>query len=174
MPGERLPEWAARIAAGLRRLPDAAARTVTSRGPRILSAFRDAVGHRSGGSAASFRLDTRTGQVTVSSEHPGVVARETGATLRGHPWLAVPVGPARDTTRRAGGPRSDVPLFLLVARDGRRFLATHRGGSIELRWKLQPTVQVKRHPVLAAAFDRATRGLDADLIATAGREVGPG
>lgn len=151
---ETLERWAPRVGAALRGLADTMLRELAERTRATADAVRRRAPQHVQISAA-----TQTSGTSLAAEGDGAGLLDHGGTVRGRPWVAVPVGP-RIAVR---GPRLDGDLFALRSRDGRVFLASRRGGALDVRWRLIRSVTVRGSHYLSGPAE--------ELIAEAPRRM---
>lgn len=160
-----LEQWSRELPVALRRLPSVAEVQLRDLGDRALRAVRE---RAKGGIKESLSLDAVAGEVRIGSNHPGAYALETGDTIHGSPWLAIPLA----GVHAEAGPRSDpANLFVLRARDGRLFLASKSSGVVQLRWKLQAQVTPRRQPFMGPGIDAARADFPERVLAAGHREM---
>lgn len=158
--------WVREVSAGLRHAPATVATELRSFGERA----RESVRRRArGGIKDSIQVREVDGKVEVFSNHPGAAPLETGETIHGSPWLAIPLF----GTNVAGGPRSD-PMGLFVIRSrGELFLASRSSGQLWVRWKLQATVQPRHAPFFRPGVEEARADFPQRALAALTAEVAP-
>lgn len=139
---ETLEQWSRRLPAELERAPRTAlqrlgdlVREQAARASRM--APRD-TGKLSRSVRTEQRGDLSRGEIVLSSSHPGAALQDTGGVVRGRPWLAIPIGP-----RTHQSPRHDGSLFAIRSRSGAVYLASRRGGALDLRWRLVRSIVVR-------------------------------
>lgn len=143
---EPLERWAPRVASALERVPGAAASALRGRAAARARAVR---GPRHLRIESELRGTLDRGEVVLSAEGHGAEVQELGGSIHGRPWLAVPVRPSVT----ASSPRRDGDLFAIRSR-GRVFLASRRGGALDIRWRLVSDVRIKAQHYLRREADR--------------------
>lgn len=171
---ERLENWAPRVAGALERVPAAVAARAQDLAREAREAARRRAPRRTGRLQASidaaFRGTVSAGRIVVSASSPGAELQEEGGTVHGSPFLAIPLRPDIDQHRR--GPRADGDLFIIRRRDGRFYLASRRGGALDVRWRLIDQVRVPAQHFLRPAAEQASQRLSGEVVAAIDRELG--
>lgn len=165
-----LDQMTREVPAGLRHAESAAERELRELGPRGAAAVRRrAPVGRTGALERSIRDEYRPGHVEIYSTDPAAEALETGPVLHGTPYMAIPL---TEATRQLAGPRSDVAgLFVLRSRAGELFLASEASGAVEIRWKLQAAVKVRRQQFFSEGMREVLSDFDERLLRAVDREM---
>lgn len=175
MSGELLDRWAERLGEGLAALPSSLRKEVVDWCVDARARMRARVVKDSGETARSVEVRVRTapgstkGQIRITAGGAAKVL-EDGGPIVGRPWLAIPL---REDVAGIKRPRADAGLFVLRARDGRLFLASRVGGSLELRWKLQRRVQREARPFMRPVVEEGRARLSGSLIKRMRDAAGP-
>ncbi len=172
---ERLEDWGPRMQRGLRRAPGSVAAELRKWRDEVRLKVIRATPRDKGGLQRSIEADIKLdnklhGHISVSSEDPAAKVLEEGGTLRGQPWMAIPLRP---DVRARGTPRKDGGLFALTTRAGQTFLVSRRGGALDFRWKLQRQVHRKAQPFIAPTIEKARKPLAKRLLARIHEHLGP-
>lgn len=168
MSAERLEDWAPRVAGALDRIPAGVEARFRALAPQMQAAARRRARVRTGAFRDSIQAIASGRSVHLSTDHPGASAFEQGGSLRGAPFLAIPL---RDEVRAVRDPRRDGPLFRLRLRDGRVFLASRASGALDIRWRLAEAVTVRKSPTLLPAGAEVAATLPALAEATVRHEL---
>ena len=139
---ESLQAWARRLPRELERAPKTAMGRLRALLAEQAERARRMAPRDTGAMGRSVVTETRgdlgAGSLSLGSTHPGAALQDAGGVVRGRPWLAIPIGP-----QRYSSPRLESGLFALRSRDGRVFLASRRGGALDLRWRLVRSIVVR-------------------------------
>lgn len=160
---DQLHAWAPPTAAALRDVANVVHATLVERARRWLEDARRGAPVDRGDLARSIDAQVTDDHRIAVSMPARYAVVEDGGTIRPRrgQWLAVPIVPA---AALLPGPRSDIGgLFVVVRRDGRRFLASRAGGSIDLRWRLVRDITIRGRGFMREAFARAEGGF-ADAV----------
>lgn len=158
---EDLIPFTERVGAELARTREINRGSLRARSVLFLRNARARAPHRSGELRRA--LAVRSSDKGIGLSMPAKYApQEFGATIkpRGR-FLAVPVSAA---ARSLAGPRSDGALFVLVARDGRRFLARRGSAGLDLRWRLVRRVRIRGRRFVGRAMDTERKELPDRLL----------
>jgi hypothetical protein len=159
-------------AEGVGRLPEETGRQISRRTDRIVTSTRRNAPSRTGALRGSYQAEMRRRpdgllDVVVSSTDPAAATQEEGGKVTGRN-MPVPIGEARGIN-----PRSVVGLFMLTARDGRRYLAAHEGQSLRLWYALLDEVTVPATRPLGRAVDEHADDIADEAVDETARRVLP-
>ena len=168
MADERFQDWRPRIQSVLADLPKTVDAEIVAWAAEMRSSMKSKARRKTGALAKSITVEHTGGlggDVVASSDDPAAAVAEFGGPIKptAGAWLAIPL---RDDIRALGTARADAGLFVLRARDGRMFLASRSGGSLDLRWKLQRSVQRAASPTMRPTFAAAQKALGPRLART--------
>ncbi len=171
---ETFDTWAPKLAKRLRAMPKTIQKSM-SRSALVQEAEAKRLAPRRKGQLQRMikaRIQTGAGAGSVLLSMPAKYAPlEFGADIRPkrRQWLAVPIQPA---TVGMPGPRSDtVDLFVLTARDGRKFLASKIGGAIDLRWRLLKQARITGVGFMSAGQKKGADTFQTDVLDSVEREL---
>lgn len=115
------------------------------------------------------------GAIRIEIDDPAANALEQGGTVRGDPWLAIPL---RRELERFSGPRETGRYFSVQTLDGRIYLAKSEGGRANFYYRLKTSVFLEKRPFIMETVRKVAPGFRDGLLRD-GREIlnpgrGPG
>jgi hypothetical protein len=155
MAAELLQNWAPRYAREINRAPLLVQRELDDAALDAEVMAKNLVGKRTRQLMRSIEGRREGYRIRLSAQGPYAAIQEYGGTVRGRPFLAVPL---TADARAKGRARNDPNLFVIRVR-GRAFLVRREGRRLEFRWLLLPQVTIKAHPYLGPAMDMVNRSM---------------
>src|SRR5687767_7401919 len=120
-----LERWARDLPDGLRRVESVVQRELRELGERARRSVAARAPRLTGRLARSIRLEVSPNRIEVYTQDPAAATLEEGKTLRGRPYLAIPIGALRGTGPQ-GGPRADTADLFVLRTDRGLFLASRQ------------------------------------------------